>query len=50
MAEPSVLDPSGMSMTGPATPTFFINNHRHDGPQDLPTLTRVIRQTLATAT
>ncbi|HET6985662.1 MAG TPA: Na+/H+ antiporter NhaA [Kribbella sp.] len=32
------------------TPTFFINNHRHDGPQDLPTLTRVIQQTLATAT
>ena len=32
------------------TPTFFINNHRHDGPQDLPTLTRAIQQTLATAT
>ncbi|MEU4293489.1 thioredoxin domain-containing protein [Kribbella sp. NPDC026596] len=32
------------------TPTFFINSHRHDGPQDLPTLTDAIRQTLATAT
>jgi protein-disulfide isomerase len=32
------------------TPTFFINNHRHDGPQDLPTLTHAIEQTLATAT
>lgn len=32
------------------TPTFFINNHRHDGPQDLPTLSRAIQQTLATAT
>ena len=32
------------------TPTFFINNHRHDGPQDLPTLTDAIQQTLATAT
>jgi protein-disulfide isomerase len=32
------------------TPSFFINNHRHDGPQDLPTLTSAIQQTLATAT
>jgi Na+/H+ antiporter NhaA len=31
------------------TPTFFINNHRHDGPQDLGTLSQVIRQALATA-
>ncbi|MEV6412356.1 Na+/H+ antiporter NhaA [Kribbella sp. NPDC051718] len=30
------------------TPTFFINNHRHDGPQDLPTLSGAIRQTLLT--
>jgi Na+/H+ antiporter NhaA len=32
------------------TPTFFINNHRHEGPQDLPTLTRAIQQSLAIAT
>ncbi|MEV5967448.1 Na+/H+ antiporter NhaA [Kribbella sp. NPDC051952] len=32
------------------TPTFFINNHRHEGPQDLPTLSRAIEQSLATAT
>jgi protein-disulfide isomerase len=32
------------------TPTFFINNHRHDGPQDLASLTQAIRQSLATAT
>jgi protein-disulfide isomerase len=31
------------------TPTFFINNQRHDGPQDLPTLTAAIRLALATA-
>jgi protein-disulfide isomerase len=32
------------------TPTFFINNHRHEGPQDLGTLTEAIQQSLATAT
>ncbi|WUJ73681.1 Na+/H+ antiporter NhaA [Kribbella soli] len=32
------------------TPTFFINSHRHDGPQDLGSLTEAIRQSLATAT
>jgi protein-disulfide isomerase len=31
------------------TPTFFINNHRHDGPQDLGSLTEAIRQSVATA-
>jgi protein-disulfide isomerase len=31
------------------TPTFFINNQRHDGPQDLPTLTAAIRLAIATA-
>ncbi|MFI5694143.1 Na+/H+ antiporter NhaA [Kribbella sp. NPDC051586] len=31
------------------TPTFFINNHRHEGPQDLGTLNQAIAQTLATA-
>ena len=29
------------------TPTFFINDRRHDGPQDLTTLNRVIRETRA---
>jgi protein-disulfide isomerase len=32
------------------TPTFFINNHRHEGPQDLATLSAAIEQSLATAT
>jgi protein-disulfide isomerase len=32
------------------TPTFFINNHRHEGPQDLATLSEAIEQSLATAT
>ncbi|WP_329000749.1 Na+/H+ antiporter NhaA [Kribbella sp. NBC_00709] len=31
------------------TPTFFINSRRHDGPQDLPTLTAAIRLALVTA-
>jgi Na+/H+ antiporter NhaA len=31
------------------TPTFFINNHRHDGPQDLPTLTAAIQQAMVIA-
>jgi hypothetical protein len=29
------------------TPTFFINDRRHDGPQDLTTLNRVIREARA---
>jgi protein-disulfide isomerase len=32
------------------TPTFFINNHRHEGPQDLGTLSEAIQQSLAVAT
>lgn len=36
------------------TPTFFINDHRHDGPQDLPVLNQAIQlaydQRLATST
>ncbi|TCC62914.1 sodium:proton antiporter [Kribbella pittospori] len=36
------------------TPTFFINDHRHDGPQDLPVLNQAIQlaydQQLATST
>jgi Na+/H+ antiporter NhaA len=31
------------------TPTFFINEHRHDGPQDLPVLSKVIAEARAQA-
>ena len=31
------------------TPTFFINDHRHDDPQDLPTLTHAIEEARAQA-
>lgn len=31
------------------TPTFFVNDRRHDGPQDLATLTNVIREARAQA-
>jgi Na+/H+ antiporter NhaA len=31
------------------TPTFFINEHRHDGPQDLPVLSNVIAEARALA-
>jgi protein-disulfide isomerase len=31
------------------TPTFFINEHRHDGPQDLPVLSKVIVEARAQA-